>query len=222
MNVSAVPPITNTGAFALLGPKAEESTTTAPMSVLPSLYPIASGPPAETPYKPIGPFLTPGSSCPTWTSARIAALVEATCCRQGIRGRAPSGVTNASSGVNAQQPTRTTKPAEARRDAAETSRTNTPELPCNQTTRGKAPDPCGRRTAAIWTFLLSPPAPSILSHCAPGTTTSFGAVVSLHLIDAVVAVGGLATFGLPQAARPSERPTRRPIQRFTSSSLRLA
>src|SRR5881409_282483 len=77
MNVSAVPPITKTGAFALVGPKAEESTTTAPMSVLPSLYPIASGPPAETPYKPIAPFLTPGSSCPTWTSARIAALVEA-------------------------------------------------------------------------------------------------------------------------------------------------
>src|SRR2546425_7460217 len=164
MNVSAVPPITSQGAFALLGPKAEESTTTAPMSVLPSLYRIASGPPDETPYKPIAPFLTPDSSCPTWTSARIAASVEATFCRQGIRGRAPSGVTSASSGVNAQQPTRTTKPAEARRDAAETSRTNTPELPCNQTTSGKAPEPCGRKTAATWTFLLLPPAPSIFNH----------------------------------------------------------
>src|SRR6266567_37920 len=104
--------ITNTGAFALIGPKADESATTAPISVLPSLYLSASGPPDETPYKPIGPFLTPDSSCPTWTSARIAASVEATFCRQGIRGRAPSGVTNASSGVNVQQPTRTTKPAE--------------------------------------------------------------------------------------------------------------
>src|SRR5256885_5877868 len=222
MSVSAVLPIANTGAFALIGPKADESETTAPISVLPSLYPIASGPPAETPYKPIGPFLTPDTSCPTWTSARIAASVEATFCRHGIRGRAPSGVTNASAGVNVQQPTRTTKPAEARRDAAETSPTNTPELPCNQTTRGNAPEPCGRRTAATWTFLLLPPAPSIFTHCAPGTTTSFGAVVSLHLIDAAVAVGELATFGLPQAARPSERPSKGPIQRFTSSSVRLA
>src|SRR6266550_2139422 len=196
MNVSAVPPITNTGAFPLIVPKSDESATTAPISLLPSLYPIASGPPAETPYKPIAPFLTPGSSCPTWTSARIAVSADATFCRQGIRGRAPSGVTTASSGVNVQQPTRTTKPAEARRIAAETSRTNTPELPCSQTMRGKVPDPCGRRTAATWTFLLLPPAPSIFSHCAPGTTTSFGAVVSLHLIDVAVAVGELATFGL--------------------------
>src|SRR2546423_3471836 len=132
MNVSAVPPITNTGAFALIGPKAEESSTTAPISVVPSLYLIASGPPAETPYKPIAPFLTPDSSCPTWTSARIAASLEATFSTQGISGRAPSGVTTAWSGVNVQQPTRTTKPAEARRNAARTPGTNTPEQAGNQ------------------------------------------------------------------------------------------
>src|SRR6267142_16364 len=51
MNVSAVPPITNTGAFALIGPKADESATTAPISVVPSSYLKASGTPAETPWE---------------------------------------------------------------------------------------------------------------------------------------------------------------------------
>src|SRR5258705_2870092 len=112
MNVSAVPPSISTGAFALVGPKLGESKTTAPIAVLSSLYLTASGPPSETPYKPIAPFLTAGNCCPTCTSAWIAASVEATFCRQVIRGgETPSGVTKAYSCVNVLQHTTTTKPA---------------------------------------------------------------------------------------------------------------